>query len=162
MVVTEAWLIDKSALVRIPTHRDEPVWSRRVDQALVHVCAVTLLEIGYSARNVAEHARLLGSAPLSRMIVPWDTPATVTQRAYEVQGLLAAAGHHRVPSVDDLLVAATAETAGLTVLHCDKDYELIAEMTGQALYRADIRSYPYRVSPRLATRTQSGYSWYHG
>ena len=135
MVVTEAWLIDKSALVRIPTHPDEPIWSQRIDQGLVHVCAVTLLEIGYSARNAAEHARLLGSAPLSRMILRWDTPAPVTRRAYEVQGLLAASGHHRAPSIADLLLAATAESAGLTVLHCDKDFELIAEMTEQALYR---------------------------
>ena len=61
--------------------------------------------------------------------------ANVTRRAYEVQGLLAASGQHRAPSVADLLLAATAETVGLTVLHCDKDFELIAEVTGQALHR---------------------------
>lgn len=135
MVVTEAWLIDKSALVRLPTHPDEPTWSRRVDQGLVHVCAVTLLEVGYSARNAADHALLLGSTPLSRMLVEWDTPARVARRAYEVQGLLATGGQHRAPSVADLLLAATAEAAGLTILHCDKDFELIAELTGQALHR---------------------------
>jgi hypothetical protein len=37
--------------------------------------------------------------------------------------------------VPDLLVAATAELAGLTVLHVDKDFELIAGVTGQALER---------------------------
>jgi predicted nucleic acid-binding protein len=135
MVVTEAWLIDKSALVRLPADPDEPTWSRRVDQGLVHVCAVTLLEVGYSARHAADHARLLGSTPLSRMIVEWDIPANVTRRAYEVQGLLAAGGQHRAPSVADLLLAATAEAVGLTVLHCDKDFELIAEVTGQTLHR---------------------------
>ena len=83
--MTEAWLFDKSALVRLPAHPDEPTWSQRVDQGLVHVCAVTLLEVGYSARNAADHARLLGNTPLSRMIVEWDTPAAVTRRAYEVQ-----------------------------------------------------------------------------
>jgi predicted nucleic acid-binding protein len=107
----------------------------RPTAGLVHVCAVTLLEIGYSVRNAAHHARLLGSAPLSRMIVQWDTPAPVTRRAYEMQGLLAAGGRHRAPSVADLLLAGTAEAAGLTVLHCDRDFELIADMTGQALYR---------------------------
>ncbi len=133
--MTEAWLIDKSALVRLPAHPDEPAWSQRVDQGLVHVCAVTLLEVGYSARNAADHGRLLGNTPLSRMIVEWDMPAAVTRRAYEVQGLLAAGGQHRAPSVADLLIAATADAAGLTVLHCDKDFELIAEVTGQALHR---------------------------
>ena len=48
---------------------------------------------------------------------------------------LADRGHHRAPSVPDLIVAATAELAGLTVLHLDKDFELIAGVTGQNLER---------------------------
>ncbi|HEX9766156.1 MAG TPA: hypothetical protein VGA36_05300 [Nitriliruptorales bacterium] len=31
----------------------------------------------------------------------------------------------------DLLIAATAELAGLVVLHLDKDFDLIADVTGQ-------------------------------
>ncbi|WP_076844845.1 MULTISPECIES: PIN domain nuclease [Protofrankia] len=133
--MTEGWLIDKSAMVRIPAHPDEPVWSRRVDQGLMHICAVTLLEVGYSARNGPEHTRLLGTPPLARMAIQWDMPTAVTRRAYEVQGMLAAAGHHRTPSIPDLLIAATAEAAGLTLLHYDKDFELIADLTGQPLCR---------------------------
>ncbi|MEX0659012.1 MAG: hypothetical protein WD080_07760 [Egibacteraceae bacterium] len=34
-------------------------------------------------------------------------------------------------SVPDLIVAATAELAGLTVLHLDKDFDLIAAVTSQ-------------------------------
>ena len=49
--------------------------------------------------------------------------------------MLADAGQHRAPSVPDLLVAATAELAGLTVLHVDKHFELIARVTGQPLER---------------------------
>jgi predicted nucleic acid-binding protein len=37
--------------------------------------------------------------------------------------------------VPELIVAATAELAGLTVLHVDKDFELIADITGQNLER---------------------------
>jgi len=33
--------------------------------------------------------------------------------------------------VADLLIAATAETEGLTVMHYDADLDLIAEVTGQ-------------------------------
>ena len=40
-------------------------------------------------------------------------------------------GQHRAVSVPDLLIAATAETEGLTVLHYDQDFDLIAEITGQ-------------------------------
>jgi predicted nucleic acid-binding protein len=135
MGVTTSWLVDKSALVRIPRHPDEAVWSQRVEHGLVHVCAVTLLEVGYSSRTGPEHARLLGNGPLSRMIIEWDMSTRVTQRAFEVQGLLAANGQHRGPGVADLLIAATAELAGLTVLHADLDFDLVAAITGQPVQR---------------------------
>ena len=45
--------------------------------------------------------------------------------------LLADRGQHRTPSVPDLIIAATAELAGLTVLHSDKDFDLIASVTAQ-------------------------------
>ena len=38
-------------------------------------------------------------------------------------------------SIPDLLVAAAAEMALLTVLHVDKDLDLIAEVTGQPVER---------------------------
>jgi predicted nucleic acid-binding protein len=68
------------------------------------------------------------------MPVEYLTPA-IENRAVEVQVLLADLGKHRAPAVPDLLVAAAAERAGLTVLHVDKDFELIAEVTGQPLER---------------------------
>ena len=48
----------------------------------------------------------------------------------DVQGELAKSGRHRVP-IPDLLVAAAAEIADLTVLHYDSDYDTISEVTGQ-------------------------------
>ncbi|MGH3873436.1 MAG: hypothetical protein ACRDSR_18325 [Pseudonocardiaceae bacterium] len=48
---------------------------------------------------------------------------------------LADRGQHRAPSFPDLLIAATAELFGLTVLHLDKDFEMIAEITGQPVER---------------------------
>lgn len=39
------------------------------------------------------------------------------------------------PSIPDLLVAATAEISGLTVLALDKDFELIAQILGQPIER---------------------------
>jgi len=62
--------------------------------------------------------------------VEYLTPA-IENRAVEVQLLLADTGHHRGPSIPDLLIAATAEKAGLTVLAVDKDFDLIASITGQ-------------------------------
>ena len=56
-------------------------------------------------------------------------------RAVEVQGLLAELGHHRAVKVPDLLIAAAGELAGLTVLHVDRDFDLIADVTGQVVER---------------------------
>lgn len=52
-------------------------------------------------------------------------------RAFEVQMVLADRGQHRAPSIPDLLIAATAEKLGLTVLAVNKDFDLIASVTGQ-------------------------------
>jgi predicted nucleic acid-binding protein len=57
------------------------------------------------------------------------TPA-IEDRSVDVLALLADRGQHRAPSVPDLIIAATAELAGLTVLHLDKDFEIIADITG--------------------------------
>jgi predicted nucleic acid-binding protein len=51
---------------------------------------------------------------------------TSKKSALEVHLRLAELGHHRAPSIPDLLIAATAELAKLTVFHHDKDFELIA------------------------------------
>jgi hypothetical protein len=48
---------------------------------------------------------------------------------------LVARGHHRAPGVPDLLITATAELTGSTVLHLDKDFDMIAEITGQPVER---------------------------
>jgi hypothetical protein len=68
------------------------------------------------------------------MPVAYLTPAA-EDRAVAVQRVLAGRGMHRAPSVPDLIIAAIAEQARLTLLHLDKDFELIAEVTGQPLQR---------------------------
>jgi predicted nucleic acid-binding protein len=68
------------------------------------------------------------------MPVEFLTPA-IEQRAEQVQRQLTDRGQHRAPSIPDLLIAATAELADLTVLHVDEDFELIAEITGQPFER---------------------------
>jgi predicted nucleic acid-binding protein len=72
------------------------------------------------------------------MPVEYMTPA-VEDRAVEVLTLLADRGQHRAPSVPDLIIAATAELAGLTVLHLDKDFDVIADITGQSVERLNMR-----------------------
>jgi predicted nucleic acid-binding protein len=71
------------------------------------------------------------------MPVEYLTPA-IEDRAVEVLTLLADRGQHRAPSIPDLIISAAAELAGLTVLHVDKDFEVIAEMTGQPVERLNV------------------------
>jgi predicted nucleic acid-binding protein len=52
----------------------------------------------------------------------------------EVLRRLAELGQHRAPSIPELLIAAAAETAPLTVPHVDMDFDLIAGITGQQTY----------------------------
>jgi len=128
------WLIDKSALVRLPSSPDADEWANRIERGLVRTTSATLLEIGFSARSGTQMREAARSAPLSAMPVEYLTPA-MEERALEVQGLLADVGQHRGVPIPDLLIAAAAELAGLTVLHVDKDFEVIAERTNQPLER---------------------------
>ncbi len=136
-----AWLIDKSALVRLDASPNAAEWASRIQRGLVRISTVTRLEIGFSARSAQDLQRSLGEPPLSAMPVEYLTPA-MEDRAVAVQLALAQAGHHRAPSVPDLLIAAIAEGAGLTVVHFDKDFQLIADITGQSLERLAIPEEP--------------------
>ncbi len=131
------WLIDKSALVRLAASSEAAEWAARIQRGLVRITTVTRLEVGYSARSGTDlRAGLLGP-PLSAMPVEHQTPAT-EDRAVEVLALLADRGQHRAPSIPDLIIAATAELAGLTLLHLDKDFEVIASITGQPVERLNL------------------------
>lgn len=124
------WLIDKSALVRLAVSPDAAEWAGRIGRGIVRITTVTRLEAGYSARSGPDLRAGFRRPPLASMPVEHLTPA-IEDRAVEVLALLADRGQHRAPSIPDLIIAATAELAGLTVLHLDKDFDLIAEITGQ-------------------------------
>lgn len=131
---TRRWLIDKSALVRLSESPDAAEWISRIDRGLVHIAPVTILEVGFSARSADDLRAKLRRPPVTAMPVEHTTPR-VEARAVEVQELLAGLGHHRKPSVPDLMVAALAELAGLSVLHVDRDFDVIAGVTQQRVER---------------------------
>lgn len=128
------WLIDTSALAQLANSPDAGEWAQRIERGLVRIATVTRLELGYSARSGPSLRSSTQRPPLSSMPVEYQTPA-IEDRAIAVQLMLADRGRHRAPSVPDLIVAATAELAGLAVLHVDKRFDLIAEVTGQSLER---------------------------
>jgi len=128
------WLIDTSALVRLAASSDAAVWADRIQRGLVRISTLTRLEVGFSARSANELRQSTVKPPLASMPVEYLTPI-IEDRAVAVQLELADLGQHRAPSIPDLLIAASAESAGLTVLHLDKDFEIIAEITGQPVER---------------------------
>lgn len=88
---------------------------------------ITDLEVGYSARNAAEWARLIGALDAFE---PIESTESHHRRALQVQRLLAQRGQ-RSRKIPDLLIAAAGEEHGLTVLHYDADFDLISSVTGQ-------------------------------
>jgi predicted nucleic acid-binding protein len=96
--------------------------------ARVAICAPVAFEVGYSARSHDDYVAItdrLASFP--------SLPVTDAdhRRGLDVQAALAARGEHRALSLVDALVAAVAEARALTVLHYDRDFELVSQVTGQ-------------------------------
>ena len=92
-------------------------------------CAIVDLEVLYSTRSRAEHGSTRARRELAYLQV--ELTQAVFDRAIEVQGLLAGQGRHRLP-IPDLINAAAAEAAAMSVLHYDADFDTIAAVTGQA------------------------------
>ncbi|MDE2983939.1 MAG: PIN domain nuclease [Gemmatimonadota bacterium] len=124
------YLIDKSALARMPDPRVQARLVPILEAGEAATCAMIDLEVLYSARNGREHSRTRERRALAYRYV--ELTEAMFQRAIDVQGLLALRGQHRVP-LPDLMVAAVAEQAGMVLLHYDRDFDRIAAVTGQAV-----------------------------
>lgn len=108
---------------------DQYGWDSFVIAGRVAICPITELEILYSARSSEDRAQEVEYMRELFGWVPVDDRAY--DRAWEVQELLTARGEHRSAGPVDLVVAATAELRGLTLLHRDRDFRCIADVTGQ-------------------------------
>ncbi len=122
-----SYLVDTSVLARAP---QSAVGSRLQELAEVgrlFSCRPLDLEVVYGSRSRDVPEVISERLALPEAVI---TPE-VLNRALQVAGLMAGAGLHRGAKPVDLVVAATAESANLTVLHYDDDYERIAKVTGQ-------------------------------
>jgi predicted nucleic acid-binding protein len=124
------FLADKSALARMPLAPVRARLAPLIEAREIATCAIVDLEVLFSARNREEHEKIR----LRRRLAFESVPLTeaIFERAIEVQGELARTGKHRVP-IPDLIIAAAAESAHLTVLHYDADFDQIAQITGQSV-----------------------------
>lgn len=126
--MSSRYLVDKSALARMTHESVSQRLAPILESGEAATCAIVDLEVLYSARNAKEH-----SAIRRRRRLAYDRVSLsdeVFDRAIEVQGALAKTGRHRIP-IPDLIIAAAAEHAELTVLHYDADFDTISSVTGQ-------------------------------
>jgi predicted nucleic acid-binding protein len=98
------------------------------------ICDVVRLEFLRGALN-PRHMIALRAGLDDMLMVPID--AQEWRRAEEIYEALALmrGGRHRGVPLGDVLIAAAAEGRGLSVLHDDNHFELIAEVTDQPMIR---------------------------
>jgi predicted nucleic acid-binding protein len=125
-----------------PELADTSVWARSgkpgfewfgsaLEDGRIAVCDMVVMELLWSTRDIADfrktEAALLACPWFSIEPRDWDEARRVFRE-------LAARGplHHRQVKIPDLLIAAVAARHAVTVVHYDGDFEIIADVTGQA------------------------------
>jgi hypothetical protein len=135
------YLIDTSAVVRL--WQDDQLrteWADPIESGTIAMCPVTEIELRFSARSVEDDRKLQQAIEQMFVWAPFDDRAV--NRALEVQHGLLQRGKQRSAGAVDLMVAAAAERLNLILLHCDKDFDCIAEVTGQLVQRIDRNQKP--------------------
>lgn len=130
------YLADTSMVVRLRRGSDlDPRWIDAVTAGLVGVCPVVEAELMRATASRSDCDQLRGHL---RTLFGWHPMPDDAWRFVErVQDHLVDRGQHKGPSVVDLLVAATADAWGLTVLHVDADFDAIARVAAIRTQRAD-------------------------
>ncbi len=129
MAIVARFLLDTSVWARI----EAPAVAARclplIRAGLVATCTIIDLEVLYSARSPASYAAARAERDLALELLAIEQPTL--DRALSTQAALSERGEHRSASLPDLIIAAAAERARVTILHYDADYDLIAAVTGQ-------------------------------
>ena len=130
------FLADTSVVVRLRRGGDvQPQWVEAVRAGMVGVCPAVEAELIRATAGRADRDQLRA---MLRSLFGWHPMPDDAWRFVErTQNALVELGQHRGPSVVDLLVAATAEAWGLTILHADADFDTIARVVDVHAIRAD-------------------------
>jgi predicted nucleic acid-binding protein len=125
------YLADTSVYVLQGRH---PQVRRRFESLLAEgrlaVCQMTALEFLNNAPDPKGYEVLWGAMHGQRWL---DVTVEAMDRAMAVHRRMAETSQHRHFRLPDLIIAATAEVHGATVLHYDADYDRIARVTGQSM-----------------------------
>jgi predicted nucleic acid-binding protein len=125
------YLADTSAWRRSGARADiAGRWESLLKRGELAICAPIELELLYSARGPREYEDLQNDMEA----LPWlPLDARAELHALRAQAGLAAASQHRGPGPIDLLIAGVAEARGAILLHYDRHFDAIAEVTGQPM-----------------------------
>lgn len=121
------YLIDTSVLSRLRTPEVRSRVEALSQVGHLHISRLSLLELGFSARSKDEWNRIQRACRAFSITEVTDEDyeqALVTQRDLAEKG-------RRGRKVPDLLIAASAARTHAAVLHYDRDFDHIAEVTGQ-------------------------------
>jgi hypothetical protein len=127
------YLIDTSGLFRILQEQHRQAWMDQMTAGVIATCPLVELEFLYSARSRADRTEKRRMLEAVFGWVPMSDGAW--ERADEVQQALTERGQHRSAGPVDLLIAATAEQQRLILLCDDRDFEVVATVTGQPVRR---------------------------
>lgn len=131
-----SFLADTSTVIRLRRGRDiAPRWVDAISAGLVAVCPVVEAELTRAVASKADHQQL--TAELQTLFGWYPMPDNGWRFVKETQQQLVELGQHKGPSIVDLLIAATAQAWGLTVLHVDSDFDTIARVADIRVRRAD-------------------------
>ncbi|MYW03528.1 PIN domain nuclease [Streptomyces sp. SID3343] len=131
----EQYLVDTSALVRYFRGQVSERWDKLIAAGRVSLCEPVRLEFLRAAGGLGD---FLEADHLLTEMFPYEfVPDSVWTESAELQRSLAQQSWFQCASVVDLAVAVTARWQGLTVLHLDRDFEVIAKVTGQPVQRVD-------------------------
>ena len=122
------YLIDKSALARMQHPTVEARLAPIIESGEAATCSIVDLEVLYSTRNRDEHARVRARRMFAYRKVD------LTEAVFSRGGRCPRASRRSRPApvpIPDLIIAAVAEAARMTVLHYDADFDAIAAVTGQ-------------------------------
>ena len=122
-----SYLLDKSALARLHVSAVRARLEPMLLDGRIATTGVAMLEALFSAQSAEDYRRqrlMLDAMPRV------GVTEKVIDRALDIQRRMVELGTHRAASVPDLILAATAETNGLVVLHYDGDFDLIANASG--------------------------------
>jgi predicted nucleic acid-binding protein len=123
------YLADTSVYVLQGRH---PQVRRRFETLLAEgrlaACQMTALEFLNNAPDPKGYEILWSALHGHRWL---DVTTEAMDRALSVHRMLATTSQHRNFRLPDLIIAATAELSGATILHYDAGYDRIAAVTGQ-------------------------------